>query len=92
MPIVELPDGTSANAVNVDFDHVSEPWGEYELEDGTTLKVRTVVQSIQRLPAEYNPQGNEPIYNVQSNTVVRAVDVPEDLLEEMERVVEPGVE
>lgn len=92
MPNIELPDGSVVEPTCVDFDHVSEPWGEYELKDGTTLKVRTIVQRINRVDAEDNPQGNEPIYNVQSNTVVRAVNVPDELVADNPETVDRGVE
>lgn len=92
MTNVQLPDGTTAKATKVDFDHGSEPWGEYELEDGTTLKVRTVVQSITRIAAEDHQEGNEPLYNVQSNTLVRAVDIPDELIETESEPVERGVQ
>lgn len=92
MSSIQLPDGSQAEAISVDFDHLSEPWGEYELDDGTTLKVRTVVQDIRRIGAGDHQQGDEPIYHVQSNTVVRTVEVPDHLKTDETGTTERGVE
>lgn len=92
MTKTQLPNGTETEPVSVDFEHVSEPWGEYKLEDGTTIKVRTIVQGIRRIEAEDHQQGDEPLYQVQSNTVVRTVDIPDGLRADGSGGIEPGVE
>lgn len=75
-----LPNGEDAEFVDVDFDSTSEQWNEYELEDGTTLKVKLVLQKVLRAEDEYNPAG-EPIYQIAAQNVIRTSDVPDELLE-----------
>lgn len=59
-------------AVPVDFESKSEPWQTIEAEDGSTLKIRTIVTGISRLDGEFDQQGH-PLYVVQSNTILRVV-------------------
>ena len=61
----------------VDFKVVKEDWNEYELADGTRLKVRLVLVDVLRMP-DYNPLG-EPIYQIMSQNVVKCTYVPEGL-------------
>ncbi len=65
-------------AVNVDFEAKAEPWASYELSDGSILKVRTVVSGVQRLEGEHD-QGGNPMYMVQSATMVRVVSAKKEL-------------
>ena len=60
----------------VNFDIDKENWNSYSLEDGTTIRMRSVVAQIIRLE-EYNNEG-EPIYLVTSTNVL-ATDVPDHL-------------
>jgi hypothetical protein len=66
-----------AQADDIDFEEVSENWNTYKLKDGTTLKVKLVLIGVKRLK-KYNPDGM-PIYVINSQNVVRAVNVPEEL-------------
>jgi len=59
-------------AAIVDFEGKSEPWSTYELDDGTTLKIRVTINAIARLEGEFDAHGM-PVYTVQSGTVVRVV-------------------
>ena len=43
---INLPDGTSAKAVEMDFKIVREDWNEYELSDGTRLRVKNFVVKV----------------------------------------------
>jgi predicted RNA-binding protein with PUA domain len=61
----------------IDFDVEKENWNVYKLEDGSKLKMRSVVAQIIRIENEYNPQG-DPIYLVNSQNIVSA-DVPDHL-------------
>lgn len=58
--------------MTVDFEGKSEPWSTYELDDGTTLKIRVTITGIARLEGEFDAHGS-PVYTVQSGTVVRIV-------------------
>jgi len=61
----------------VDFKVVKEDWNEYELADGTRLKVKLVLVDVLRMP-DYSPLG-EPIYQIMSQNVVKCTHVPEEL-------------
>lgn len=67
-----------ATAENVDFEDSQEHWNVYKLKDGTTLKVKLVLNGVKRL-LSHNVDG-APIYVINSQTVVRLVDVPKTLM------------
>jgi hypothetical protein len=69
--------GREADAVEVDFKTVIEDWNEYDLADGTRIKLKSVASNIVRLMNEYDNDGN-PIYLVKSSNVL-ALSVPENL-------------
>lgn len=66
-----------AEGEDVDFEEVEEGWNVYKLSDGTTLKVKLVLAGVKRLK-KHNPDGS-PIYVIQSQNIVRAVNVPREL-------------
>lgn len=66
-----------AEGEDVDFEEVKEGWNVYRLKDGATLKVKLVLVGVKRLK-KHNPDGS-PIYVVNSQNIVRAVDVPKEL-------------
>jgi hypothetical protein len=66
-----------AEGEDVDFEEVKEYWNVYKLKDGTTLKVKLVLIGVKRLK-KHNPDGT-PIYVIQSQNIVRAVDIPKEL-------------
>ena len=66
-----------AEGEDVDFEEVEERWNVYRLSDGTTLKVKLVLTGVRRLK-KYNPDGT-PIYVIQSQNIVRAVGIPQNL-------------
>lgn len=63
--------------VEVDFEEQEEHWNSYKLTDGTTLKVRLVLNGVKRLN-RYNPDGL-PIYLIRSQNIVRTIEVPKEL-------------
>jgi len=65
-------------AVPVDFDAKMEPWSTISLEDGSVIKLRTVVTGVTRLEGEHDQQGH-PVYMVNSNTIIRVVSAPKEL-------------
>jgi len=72
----KLPyEGREVEAVDVDFKVIREDWNEYQLSDGTELRMRLVVSNVFLLPEEYDPEGN-PVYVVKSGNilVVRSPD------------------
>ncbi len=73
---MQMPDGTMAEAEELELEIVSEPWCVYKLEDGTTLRVRPLVNKVLRLDM-HNPDG-DPVYQVMNQLQVRA-QVPKSL-------------
>jgi hypothetical protein len=55
----------------------NEPWAQYTLSDGTTVKVKIVLLDAARLDA-YNDQTNDPIYQLQFQQIIGIV-APEKL-------------
>ena len=66
-----------AEATDLDFTDEHESWNTYKLNDGTTLKVKLVLQGVKRL--QKCDQAGLPIYLIKSSNVVRAVDIPQEL-------------
>ena len=69
--------GREVEATDIGFRQVREDWNEYELQDGTTLRMKTVVSDIVRVEGEYDNEGN-PIYVVKSGNVL-VVKAPDHL-------------
>jgi hypothetical protein len=67
-----------AEADDIDFKETEENWNVYKLKDGTTLKVKLIVTGVKRLK-KHNPDGT-PIYLVNSQNIVRTLDIPKDLM------------
>jgi hypothetical protein len=59
------------NLVPVEVEAAKEPWSDYRLADGTTLKVRVVLVEVHRRDGEFAPDG-EPLYEVKMTTIVNA--------------------
>lgn len=55
--------------INVPIASVSEPWGEVLLEDGTRIKMRIILTSVNRLEGEYEEDG-APKYEVATNVSI----------------------
>jgi hypothetical protein len=69
--------GRQVTGQRVDFDIDKENWNSYTLEDGTKVRMRSVVAQIVRLDGEYTKEG-DPVYLVNSTNVV-TTDVPDHL-------------
>jgi hypothetical protein len=77
MPIPIKPEDI-AEGEDIDFEEKEEHWNVYKLKDGTTLKVKLILVGIRRLK-KHNPDGT-PIYMINSQNIVRAVDIPKELM------------
>ena len=64
-------------ATPVRFKNINEEWNEYDLEDGTTIRMKTIVSEVVRIPDEYDRENN-PIYVVKSTNMV-AVNAPDHI-------------
>ena len=67
-----------AQSDDIDFEEKEEHWNVYKLKDGTTLKVKLILVGIKRLK-KHNSDGT-PLYLINSQNVVRAVDIPKELM------------
>jgi hypothetical protein len=67
-----------AEGQDIDFEEEKEHWNVYKLKDGTTLKIKLIVTGIKRLK-KHNTDGT-PLYVVNSQNVVRAIDIPKELM------------
>lgn len=76
MPTVNWK-GKSVEALDVRFKNIKEEWNEYQLEDGSILRTKSVVSEILRIPEEYDREGN-PVYMVKSANMI-VTRSPDDL-------------
>ena len=67
-----------AQSDDIDFEEKEEHWNVYKLKDGTTLKIKLILVGIKRLK-KHNTDGT-PLYMVNSQNVVRAVEIPKELI------------
>jgi len=65
--------GRQVEGKSVEFLTRNEDFNEYQLTDGTILKIKMVVTRIIRLEEEKAPDG-KPIYLIQSQNVVAPID------------------
>ncbi len=63
--------GREVDATEVDFQTRKEEWNEYQLMDGTSIKMKLVVSEIFRVPDEWDNEGN-PLYVVKSQNILVA--------------------
>jgi hypothetical protein len=64
--------GRDVAVADVPIQKAAECFNEYELEDGSVLKVKTVAMSIMRVEGQFTPDGS-PIYLVNINPAVIVV-------------------
>jgi hypothetical protein len=70
--------GARAQALQLDFTTVAEPWAEYELEDGTQIRIKPVLAQIFRVIDQFQPNG-DPVYGLQIGTLP-VFTIPPDLV------------
>lgn len=63
--------------MEMSFQPSGEHWNEYLCDDGSVVKLKTVVTEVLRLEGEYDSEGN-PVYVVKSANVV-TVSAPDNL-------------
>jgi hypothetical protein len=71
--------GRETEVVDVPVAKATEPWNEYELEDGSVVRSKNVVTSILRIEGQHNPNDRLPIYLVLTSPVIQVVSSPEHL-------------
>jgi hypothetical protein len=72
--------GEQVDGIEMDFKTRKEEWNEYELQDGTIIKMKLVASTILKLVDKVDADGN-PIYTIKSTNVV-GISVPEHLEKE----------
>lgn len=72
---VQTPGGP-IDGEDLDFETLKESWNEYKTEDGSTIRMKTVVTNIVRLTGRFGPDG-EPVYTVRSSNVVTTSSPPD---------------
>jgi len=70
--------GQEMMAEDVPFEAERESWNTYILEDGTTLKLKTVLAEVLRVDGVYDPNTGNPMYVVNANPVL-SVNAPDKL-------------
>lgn len=58
-----------AEALEMPFQNIAEHWNEYLLNDGSVLRLKSVVTEILKIADRYDTEGN-PVYMVKSAQVV----------------------
>ena len=61
--------GQEVDAAEVQFQTRKEDWNEYQLMDGSVIKMKTVVGEVFRIEDKYDNEGN-PVYQVKSNNLL----------------------
>jgi len=69
--------GREVDATEVDFQTRKEDWNEYQLMDGSEVKMKLVVSGVFRIDSLYDDEGN-PVYQIKS-TNIAAVKSPDNL-------------
>jgi hypothetical protein len=61
--------------VDVPFEAITERFNEYELGDGSIIKVKAVATAVMRVKEQFTPDG-DPIYIVVTNATTKVVRSP----------------
>ena len=69
--------GREVDATEIEFQTRKEDWNEYQLMDGSIVRMKLVVSEILRIEGVYDKEGN-PVYHIKS-TNVAAVKSPDGL-------------
>jgi hypothetical protein len=77
IPVV-LPDGRTAQGVEIQVDTSNERWSEYTLQDGTVFRGKLNIISVVRVEGEFDPQG-QPVYQINAGPFLAFVEIPEKL-------------
>jgi hypothetical protein len=76
MPTINYK-GRQVDAVSIRYKSIREDWNEYDLEDGSTIRMKAIVSDVLSVPDEYDNEGN-PVYVVKSTNMV-VVSAPDHL-------------
>ena len=71
MTKMSMPDGTQADLEDREIVEEKTPWNTFKLEDGTVLKIRLNLTSVQRAVDKWDPATGIPWYQVTHNVTIR---------------------
>jgi len=75
---IKVPfEGKIVEGVEMEFKSIKEDWNEYQINDGTIVRLKVVVTNVARITDKYDNDGN-PIYVVKSSNVL-SISAPEKL-------------
>lgn len=75
---IKVPfEGKTVDGLDMDFKSIKEDWNEYQINDGTIVRMKVVVVNIAKLTDKYDNEGN-PVYIVKTSNVL-AISAPEKL-------------
>lgn len=72
------PNGAQLDGFEIPVRTANEKWSEYELEDGTVIRMKQVVFEIIRVVDTWDAEGN-PMYVTKASPVLNIVSVPDSL-------------
>ena len=64
----EIGTDSPQNTTEIEIIEAKERWSEYQLADGTTLRLRPVMIAVFRDEGQYTPDG-DPVYNMKSTLI-----------------------
>lgn len=64
-----LPDGREVDTIEMPFQTGAEHWNEYVVNDGSVIRLKTVVTDILKVDGQFDANGN-PAYFVKSSQVI----------------------
>jgi hypothetical protein len=64
-----LPDGREIDVIEMPFQTGAEHWNEYVVNDGTVIRLKTVVTDVLKVEGQFDASGN-PAYYLKSSQVV----------------------
>jgi len=75
---IKVPyEGKIVEGFEMDYKSIKEDWNEYQVNDGTIIRMKSIVTNIAKLPDKYD-KDNNPVYIVKSSNVV-SISVPDKL-------------
>lgn len=74
----QSPKVKSQQGVDIQINESTERWSDFELADGTHLRLKLAVGAFTRLNNQFDNEGN-PVYAVKGGPMCTIVKVPEEL-------------
>ena len=74
---VATPEGKMTDGFEVPISESTERWTDVRLEDGSLLRLKTVVLGVVRLQGTYDPEGN-PMYMVKAQQLMTVSEAKDE--------------